>query len=68
MAAQLLGDGGEEPALLPAIADQLADEGALVLACSVQELLEAAFDFAVQPDGERQGLQVRRCMTACLIP
>ena len=50
VAAQLLGDRGRGPALLPAIADQLADEGALVLACCGQKLLEAAFGFYVQPD------------------
>ena len=57
MAAQLLGDRGGGAALLPAIADELADEGALVLACGGQKLLEAAFGFAVQPDGEWHGPQ-----------
>ena len=52
MAAQLFGDRGGGPALLPAITDELADERALVLACCSQKLLEAAFGFAVQPDGE----------------
>jgi hypothetical protein len=55
MPAQLLGDRGGWPALLPAIADQLADEGALVLAFGSQKLLEAAFGFAIQPDGEWHG-------------
>jgi hypothetical protein len=55
MPAQLLGDRGGGPALLPAIADQLADEGALVLACGSQKLLEAASSFAIQPDGEWHG-------------
>ena len=67
MTAQLLGDRGGGPALLSAIADQLADQGALVVACGSQQLLEAAFGFAVQPDGDRHGLTVRGCMTTCLI-
>lgn len=55
MPAQLLGDRGGRPALFPAITDELADEGALVLACCGEKLLEAAFGFAVQPDGEWHG-------------
>ena len=57
VAAQLLGDRGGGPALLPAIADELADEGALVLACCVLKLLEATLGVAVQPHGEWHGPQ-----------
>ena len=44
--------GAEQPALLPAIADQLTDEGGIDLACYGQKLLQTTFGFAVQPDGE----------------
>lgn len=63
MSPQPLGDEGGRPALLPAFTDQLADQRTPVLASLRQKLLEAVLGFAVQPDGEGNGIQGRPCRT-----
>ena len=55
MTADPLGDRGAGLPVLPALADQLADQGTLVLARFSQELLEAVLSFAIEPDGEWHG-------------
>jgi hypothetical protein len=57
MAAQLLGDRRAGLPLLPALADQLADQGTSVLAGFGQQVSEAVRCFQIQPHGERHGPQ-----------
>ena len=57
MAAELLGDGWAGLPLLPALTDQLTDQGAFVLSGFVQEVSEAVLGVGIQPDRERHGPQ-----------
>lgn len=57
MAAELLGDGWARLPLLPALTDQLTNQGAFVLSGFVQQVREAVLGVGIQPDRERHGPQ-----------
>jgi hypothetical protein len=53
MTAELLGNGWGDLPLLPALTDELTDQGAFVLAGFGQQLIEAVLGGGIQPDCER---------------
>lgn len=57
MAAQLLGNRGAWLPLLPTLMDELADQGAFVLAGFVQQVIETVLGVGIEPDGKRHGPQ-----------
>ncbi len=55
MTAELLSNGWGDLPLLPALTDELTDQGAFVLAGFGQQLIEAVLGGGIQPDCERHG-------------
>ncbi len=73
MTAELLSNGWGHLPLLPALTDELTDQGAFVLAGVGQQVIEAVLGGGIQPDCERHNqkdptlyYEWTDCNTSCL--